>query len=139
MVSIKRNQGANANIQKAYNNGIISNILKRLAPKYMFIPSVILGKPGSRYSVFNNRGTFVGFAAVRNYSRNVREIELIGTRKGYGDMLIKQIIKNAEINNKKYIELNAANMSPNGRLIQWYKNRGFSTGAGNSAHMRYIL
>jgi N-acetylglutamate synthase-like GNAT family acetyltransferase len=131
MTIIKRNQGANNNIRRAYNAGIIKNIIKRLVPMYSFYPNMILRNGGSRYSVFNTTGNFVGFASVRNYG-NTREIEFIATKKGYGDKLLQHIISNAKKNKKKNIELTAANTSNKGSLVKWYQNRGFKSIRGGA-------
>lgn len=117
MPKIKRNRNANNNINRAYQAGVIANLVKRLPTNYVITLNDI--KRYGRYAIVNNKN-FLGFASVSN-NGNVRSLELIAARKGYGNALMKQIINNARKNQKRKLTLTA--VGP--KLVNWYKRYQF--------------
>jgi hypothetical protein len=132
MPVIKRNREANANINRAHANGTIQNLVARIGLPYQLTLRNIKGS-GGYYAVSGNNNAFLGFAIISN-SNNVRHLELIATRSGYGDMLMRRIINNSK-KNKKNITLDAAA----NRLVNYYKQYGFKVTGGGGRLMRLNL
>ena len=134
MVTIKRNRNANNNINRAYENLVIENLVQRISKNYVVPLNNI--KRNGRYAILNNNGVFQGFAIVSNYG-NTRTLELIATRKGYGKTLLNRIINNAKQNNKQNISL----MAIHPRLVNWYRQFGFvpSQSVGPYIPMKRVL
>lgn len=125
MPTIKRNSQASNNVNKAHAAGIIQKLVERIGSPYKLTLRNVKGS-GGYYSLTGNNNEFLGFAVVSNHPNNVRHLELIATRSGYGDMLMRRVINNAS-NNKRDITLEAAA----NRLVNYYKKYGFElTGQG---------
>ena len=130
MPTIKRNNNSNANITRAHHEGVIQNLVKRITGNYIVrLSNIIRRKGGGRYALVGNTGEFLGFATVSNAGA-VRSIDLIATRKGYGNMLISRIINNAKSNGKTNILLTpktnkSLSESNQKKLINWYAKHGF--------------
>jgi hypothetical protein len=133
MPVIKRNREANANINRGHANGTIQNLVARIGSPYQLTLRNIKGS-GGYYAVSGNNNAFLGFAIVSNHPNNVRHLELIATRSGYGDMLMRRIINNSK-KNKKNITLDAAA----NRLVNYYKQYGFRVTGGGGRLMRLNL
>lgn len=125
MPTIKRNSQASDNVNKAHAAGIIQDLVKRIGSPYKLTLRNVKGS-GGYYALAGNNNEFLGFAVVSNHPNSVRHLELIATRSGYGDMLMRRVISNAT-NNKKDVTLEAAA----NRLVNYYKKYGFQlTGQG---------
>jgi len=125
MPTIKRNSQASNNVNRAHAAGIIQNLVERIGSPYKLTLRNVKGS-GGYYSLTGNNNEFLGFAVVSNHPNNVRHLELIATRSGYGDMLMRRVISNAK-NNKRDVTLDAAA----NRLVNYYKKYGFQlTGQG---------
>lgn len=131
MPTIKRNGQASNNVNRAHAAGIIQNLVARIGSPYKLTLRNVKGS-GGYYSLTGNNNEFLGFAVVSNHPNNVRHLELIATRSGYGDMLMRRVIGNAT-NNKRDITLEAAA----NRLVNYYKKYGFElTGQGRLMRLR---
>lgn len=125
MPTIKRNSQASDNVNKAHAAGIIQDLVERIGSPYKLTLRNVKGS-GGYYALTGNNNEFLGFAVVSNHPNSVRHLELIATRSGYGDMLMRRVISNAT-NNKKNVTLEAAA----NRLVNYYKKYGFQlTGQG---------
>ena len=125
MPTIKRNSQASNNVNKAHAAGIIQDLVARIGSPYKLTLRNVKGS-GGYYSLTGNSNEFLGFAVVSNHPNSVRHLELIATRSGYGDMLMRRVINNAT-NNKRDVTLEAAA----NRLVNYYKKYGFElTGQG---------
>lgn len=125
MPTIKRNGQASGNVNKAHAAGIIQDLVARIGSPYKLTLRNVKGS-GGYYAVTGNNNEFMGFAIVSNHPNNVRHLELIATRSGYGDMLMRRVISNAK-NNKRDVTLDAAA----NKLVDYYKKYGFQlTGQG---------
>lgn len=125
MPTIKRNSQASDNVNKAHAAGIIQDLVERIGSPYKLTLRNVKGS-GGYYALTGNNNEFLGFAVVSNHPNSVRHLELIATRSGYGDMLMRRVISNAT-NNKRNVTLEAAA----NRLVNYYKKYGFQlTGQG---------
>jgi len=125
MQTIKRNSQASGNVNKAHAAGTIQDLVERIGSPYKLTLRNVKGS-GGYYALTGNNNEFLGFAIVSNNPNSVRHLELIATRSGYGDMLMRRVISNAK-NNKKDVTLEAAA----NRLVNYYKKYGFQlTGQG---------
>jgi hypothetical protein len=125
MPTIKRNSQASDNVNRAHAAGIIQNLVERIGSPYKLTLRNVKGS-GGYYALTGNSNEFLGFAVVSNNPNSVRHLELIATRSGYGDMLMRRVISNAK-NNKRDVTLEAAA----NRLVNYYKKYGFQlTGQG---------
>jgi hypothetical protein len=131
MPTIKRNSQASDNVNKAHAAGIIQNLVERIGSPYKLTLRNVKGS-GGYYALTGNNNEFLGFAVVSNHPNNVRHLELIATRSGYGDMLMRRVISNS-VNNKRDVTLEAAA----NRLVNYYKKYGFElTGQGRLMKLR---
>jgi len=125
MPTIKRNSQASVNVNKAHSAGIIQDLVERIGSPYKLTLRNVKGS-GGYYALTGNNNEFLGFAVVSNHPNSVRHLELIATRSGYGDMLMRRVINNSK-NNKRNVTLEAAA----NRLVNYYKKYGFQlTGQG---------
>jgi|694.fasta_scaffold47530_4 L-amino acid N-acyltransferase YncA len=125
MPTIKRNSQGSNNVNRAHAAGIIQDLVERIGSPYKLTLRNVKGS-GGYYALTGNNNEFLGFAVVSNNPNSVRHLELIATRSGYGDMLMRRVISNAT-NNKKNVTLEAAA----NRLVNYYKKYGFQlTGQG---------
>lgn len=90
------------------------------------------------YAMFNTNGELIGFALINQNHKNQRgdmRVRLIGTKqgKGYGRILMQQIINNARNRGLKTVTLESV---PEARGF-YYKMGFVSIGIGNN--MRYYI
>jgi hypothetical protein len=131
MPTVKRNSQASANVNRAHAAGIIQNLVERIGSPYKLTLRNVKGS-GGYYALTGNNNEFLGFAVVSNHPNSVRHLELIATRSGYGDMLMRRVISNS-VNNKRDVTLEAAA----NRLVNYYKKYGFElTGQGRLMKLR---
>lgn len=133
MPIIKRNSLASANINKAHADGVIQNLVSRMASPYQLTLRNIK-RSGGYYALTGNNNEFLGFAVVSNQPNNVRHLELIATRSGYGDMLIRRVINNARLDKRDVTLEAAAN-----KLVNVYKKYGFNLTNKSGRLMRLQL
>lgn len=133
MPTIKRNVQASNNINRAHAAGIIQNLVAKIGSPYKLTLRNVKGY-GGYYALTGNNNEFLGFAIVSNQA-NVRHLELIATRSGYGDMLIRRILNNAKMNKKDQVTLDAAA----NKLVGMYKKYGFQLMGQGGRLMRLKL